>query len=417
MRKLKSLLGGRSDDAPVEHYNVLTDTQLQAMIQSTVAQTVRQLTLDNLTADTATSETENDMAKRLRHRATIGDQSLWLTGETQQDLFNAYLQHAIDAGIVVLPGSEPQATRPDKDILFETRAWQWYNLYKVGKVRLTTLANYELYLKKHLIPYFGQRDIRTITIDDVQEFMNSKADYSKKMIDELWLTLSMVLNAAVEDGLISLNPAKSKRLRNPSTKRTIREALTSAEADDIEAHLQDIPQLRDRRYVAMLLKFPARCEDIRGLQIKDFNFEEKTVTITKGVTYAKGHTIIGDPKTPAGKRKMLILPGLLETLELSEDELNDPEAYILPTLGDPHTPLSFQADRRLWERVKKAINVYGKTPHCFRHTFATRAHRAGVDDKTLQSMGGWKDLSTMKNVYIHTQQEDLEIARQQLAAV
>ena len=141
------------------------------------------------------------------------------------------------------------------------------------------------------------------------------------------------------------------------------------------------------------------------------------MTITKGITYAKGHTIISDPKTPAGKRKMLILPGLLEVLELSQEELNDPETYILASLGDPHTPLTYQADKRLWERVKKAINVYGKTPHCFRHTFATRAHRAGVDDKTLQSMGGWKDPSTMKNIYIHTQQEDLEIARKQLTAV
>ena len=41
---------------------------------------------------------------------------------------------------------------------------------------------------------------------------------------------------------------------------------------------------------------------------------------------------------------MLILPGLLETLELSQRELNDPEAYVLPSLDDPHTPLSFQAD-------------------------------------------------------------------------
>ena len=30
------------------------------------------------------------------------------------------------------------------------------------------------------------------------------------------------------------------------------------------------------------------------------------------------------------------------------------------------------------------------------------------------SMGGWADLSTMKNIYIHTQQEDLEEARQLL---
>ena len=220
LKTLKSLPGGRSEDAPVEPSNVLTDAQLQDMIQSTVAQTMRQLSLDILKADTATSEMETDMAKRLRQRATVGDKSLWITGETQQDLFNAYLQHAIDAGIVVPAGEVQQPAKPQKDVLFETRAWQWYNLYKVGKVRLTTLANYELYLKKHLIPYFGQRNIRTITIDDVQEFMNSKADYSRKMIDELWLTLGMVLNAAVEDGLIPMNTAKSKRLRNPSTKKT-----------------------------------------------------------------------------------------------------------------------------------------------------------------------------------------------------
>ena len=356
------------------------------------------------------------MAKRFQQRAVINGKVKWLSGETQQDIFDAYLQCAIEAGLVVLPNSNQVIIQPPAENLFENRAWKWYNLYKVGKVRAKTLANYEGYLKKHLLPYFGQCDISSITIDDVQEFLNSKAAYSKKTIEELLLTLGMILNAAKEDGLISINPAKSKRLRNPSTKKTVREALTSAEADDIESHLQDIPQLRDRRYVAMLLKFPARCEDIRGLQIKNFNFSEQTVSITQGVTYAKGHTIIGDPKTPAGKRKMLILPGLLETLELSQNELNDPEAYVLPSLDDPHISLSFHADMRLWERVKKSINVYGKTPHCFRHTFATRAHRAGVDDKTLQTMGGWKDLATMKNIYVHTQDEDLEIARKILTS-
>ena len=127
LKTLKSLPGGRSEDAPVEHYNVLTDAQLQAMIQSTVAQTMRQLSLDNLKADTATSEMETDMAKRLRQRATVGDKSLWITGETQQDLFNAYLQHAIDAGIVVPAGEVQQPAKPQKDVLFEMRAWQWYN--------------------------------------------------------------------------------------------------------------------------------------------------------------------------------------------------------------------------------------------------------------------------------------------------
>ena len=90
-------------------------------------------------------------------------------------MFDAYLQHAIDEGIVLLPGSISNTTQPPTANLFETRAWKWYNLYKVGKVRAKTLANYEGYLKKHLLPYFGPRDICTISIDDVQEFMNSKA--------------------------------------------------------------------------------------------------------------------------------------------------------------------------------------------------------------------------------------------------
>jgi len=150
----------------------------------------------------------------------------------------------------------PNTAQPPKENLFETRAWKWYNLYKVRKVRAKTLASYEGYLKKYLLPYFGPRDICIITIDDVQEFTNSKAAYSKKSIEELRLTLGMILNVAKEDGLINITPAKSKRLRNPSSKKSVREAPTSDEADDIESHLQDIPQSRDRRYVAMLLKSP-----------------------------------------------------------------------------------------------------------------------------------------------------------------
>ena len=75
-------------------------------------------------------------------------------------------------------------------------------------MRAKTLANYEGYLKKHLLPYFGQCDISTITIDDVQEFINSKAAYSKKTIEELLLTLGMILNAAKDcaDAVLKEDP-------------------------------------------------------------------------------------------------------------------------------------------------------------------------------------------------------------------
>lgn len=237
---------------------------------------------------------------------------------------------------------------------------------------------------------------------------------SKKTIDEIWLVVRMVLDVAFEDGLISSNPSKSKRLRNPSKKKSTRLPLTTKEAEDIEAHLPDIPKLLDRRYVALLLYCPARSEDIRGIRMKDIDPHKMLIRIERSVTYAKAKTIIGDPKTEAGFRHMLMLPKLWDVLALTPEEMHDPDAYLLHMRDDTHQPLTFQANRRLWERVCAAINVYGKTPHCFRHTFATRAYRAGVSEKTLQSMGGWADLKTMQNVYIHTQEEDLENARRLL---
>lgn len=182
--------------------------------------------------------------------------------------------------------------------------------------------------------------------------------------------------------------------------------------EDIDT--EDIPKLPDRRYVALLLYCPARSEDIRGIRMKDIDPHKMLIRIERSVTYAKAKTIIGDPKTEAGFRHMLMLPKLWDVLALTPEEMHDPDAYLLHMRDDTHQPLTFQANRRLWERVCAAINVYGKTPHCFRQTFATRAYRAGVSEKTLQSMGGWADLKTMQNVYIHTQEEDLENARRLL---
>ena len=71
MRQLKCLPGGRSDGITVENYIVLNGDQLQTLIRATVADTLRQLSLDNLTADRVMSKGEEDMAL-IRRRIVIG---------------------------------------------------------------------------------------------------------------------------------------------------------------------------------------------------------------------------------------------------------------------------------------------------------------------------------------------------------
>ncbi len=74
-------------------------------------------------------------------------------------------------------------------------------------------------------------------------------------------------------------------------------------------------------------------------------------------------------------------------------------------------PITQQTVKRMWERIRKTINVYDKTPHCFRHTFVTFAWRAGMDEKTLQTIGGYADLQTMKGIYTHVEDEDIAKAK------
>ena len=50
----------------------------------------------------------------------------------------------------------------------------------------------------------------------------------------------------------------------------------------------------------------------------------------------------------------------------------------------------------------------------FRHTYMTFADRENVPLKTLQSIGGYADIYTLKNRYTHTQSEDIEHARQRI---
>ena len=42
----------------------------------------------------------------------------------------------------------------------------------------------------------------------------------------------------------------------------------------------------------------------------------------------------------------------------------------------------------------------GVTPHTLRHTFASRLGMAGVDPRTIQELGGWKELKMVER-YSH----------------
>lgn len=336
----------------------------------------------------------------------------WVSGKNKEELLHNAIYVLADSGELSKMFRDGSLSR--KKTLFADYARRWFSLYKEGKLRHKTLSGYRGYLDNHLIPWFGDCAIEEISIDQIQEFMDSRASYAKKTIDEIMLLLKMILDAAIDDEIIQKNPAKSRRLHNPSTKKSTREALTEEEALDIIANLHKLDKLMDKRFMAMLLFLPVRREEILGFQMKDINLYKRTISVNRAVTFKGNKPIVDKPKTEAGYREIPIVAALWDLLEISLEELKNPDAFIISRAKDPLQPYTSITMRRAWERISSTIDVHGKTPHCFRHTFATYGKRLGIDEKTMQTIGGWKDIKTLRNVYTHTQHEDLEDARNKM---
>ena len=187
------------------------------------------------------------MAKRLKQHIEINGQNRWVTGYTHQEV----LDNAIK--LVIASTKAEAQTATEKKVTFAAYAKNWLVLYKEHTLKHTTLREYTTLLNKHILPAFGKMDICAITIDDVQRFMNDKASMSRKSIHEMVMVLGMILESAVEDGIITRNPARSKRLKNPSKKKMVRNALEREQVVDIIANLHRLTDERDVLLLALLI--------------------------------------------------------------------------------------------------------------------------------------------------------------------
>ena len=133
------------------------------------------------------------MAKRLRQRIKINGEIKWVTGYSHQEL----LENALE--LMHASTTAEKTSTPQMDFLFSPYAKKWLALYKESTLKHTTLREYTTLLNKHILPAFGEKEIREITTDDIQQFMNSKADMSRKSIHEMVMVLGMVLESAIEN--------------------------------------------------------------------------------------------------------------------------------------------------------------------------------------------------------------------------
>lgn len=305
------------------------------------------------------------------------------------------------------PASQPAPHQPRDRRLFADYAWEWFESYKVPKLRPGTEMNYRLIIRKHLVPFFGQMRLDEINTVDVQRFYNQHAHQSRSTVNKQALILHGIFESAIEDGVCIIDPTRSKRLTY-SNKKVVREALAIEDAQDIIRNLNKL-ELKDRLLVALLLFTGIRRGEALGLQWADIDFGRKLINIRRSVRFAGNKGYIGPTKSKAGVRLIPLEPQLEEIL-----------AAVIPTgkyvLGGGEFPITETTYKRCWERICRTIDMHGATAHVLRHTYITMA-AAHLDIKTLQTIAGHSDISTTMNRYAHGREDKIIQANALLAGM
>ena len=143
---------------------------------------------------------------------------------------------------------------------------KWFRTYKSG-LQKTSVEHIRSKVSV-LNRFFGEMMIEDITADSVQQFITSRANEgrAKKTVKEDLAVLKELLDSAIYDGLITVNPAKDRRVKNTAKAGSGTKALTREQAADILAHIPSLSDPQERCLIALLAYTSCRREEILGLK-------------------------------------------------------------------------------------------------------------------------------------------------------
>jgi integrase len=136
--------------------------------------------------------------------------------------------------------------------VFKDYAKHWLSTYAELECKPSTAYSYAQLLRLHVTPRFGDRRLTEITRDDVKLFLSDLSrttrivkeievvSFSRNTLRLVVCALRVVMNAAVEDGLIEVNPA-SKVGRFTKSEKPARQAsaMSRVEAEQFLASAKE----------------------------------------------------------------------------------------------------------------------------------------------------------------------------------
>ncbi|MBT2682627.1 tyrosine-type recombinase/integrase [Bacillus sp. ISL-37] len=300
-------------------------------------------------------------------------------------------EQAID---LVVSGKRAEGVR-DRTLRDYVKMWGYftgwlfanYELETVDELSVEHFRNYINYMKYDKRKYDGHKfidaDRQSIGLADTTININLRS-------------LRSLFNYLQREELLEVNPMERIKLIRQDVDLT--NCLTEEDVKAILAqpNMRDFVGYRDFVAINLLLDSGLRIQELIGLRAADIDFQTRFITL---------------PGERNKNRKPRLVPISTHVMKLLLQLINENRAHFktdrvfLSCYGEPLGANQF--NKRLKYYAEKA-GIEGKkvTAHVYRHTWAKNMILNGCDPFTLQKIGGWADIRTMRR-YIQMDTEEM----------
>jgi integrase len=286
--------------------------------------------------------------------------------------------------------AKQQAVCPTGEPSFQ---WFWENSYLPSRAWGPAMKSaVTSVVAKHVLPKFGQSKISEMDKLALQIHLNTLADsYSRSLVKKVLVQFRAVLEEAVEQDLITKNPAR--KLVMPTTRKPCGRFLSLEEYDALIAQLE----FRDRLIVRMFCAMGFRPGELFALRWDDI--EEARVRVDE----SSSRWGIKEPKTQGSDAYIPMPASVCKDMELwrGMHHLMSPSALVFSTSsGRPISPHNYERDVIVPAAIRAGIMAKpGKERQkgdpkrdkasavnfqAFRRTFGTWMQKTGATVKDVQ---------------------------------
>jgi integrase len=260
-------------------------------------------------------------------------------------------------------------------------------------------------IESRLKPEIGTTRIQELTSRRLQKLVAEwiKEGLKPRTIRGYFGLLSQAIDAAVKHGIVKENPCKAVDL--PRLSKTKKPAL---KLDQVQLL---IAQARDHwlePWIAIAAGTGMRLGELSALKWEDIDFEAEIIHVMRSVTHLPGQYEVGEPKTEAGVRDIVIPDFVMEELlSLQKEHLRKKGEHglgwnnlglVLPhdrNGGYRNPDVVNQAFRRMLERA----GLPSMSFHSLRHSAVRIRQALKVPLEVIQKMVGHGSIKVTADTY------------------